>query len=231
MSEKLALAAEEGDLRQCEFVVRSGADPNSPDFEYSPLYAASKGGHLQVCLFLIPLVENIDYQWDRHPTALYVAAELGHKRIVQLLVENGADVNAFNKHKGTPLLAAVSKGHLEICHILVQRGADVRTKDSNGLSPAAVGIIKGRVEIVGFLVSKMSSEDVNSKDLIGEKTLLHFAAEKGIVDIAKMLIAAGAHPQAKDKLGQTSLFLAASNNRTEMRRYLASLSHNSSSKT
>ena len=165
---------------------------------------------------------NINYQWDRYSTPIHEACELGQLEICIFLIESGANVNIANHEGVFPIAAAVQKGHKLVCEALVKAGSRIDMVDSNGMGLLSLAVIKGRIDCVSYLVT-LPGINLEERDTTQKKTALHLCAERGKLPIAKVLIDAGCDIRAKDFKGQTPLFLAAANNKTEMRRYLASL--------
>ncbi len=78
-------------------------------------------------------------------------------------------------------------------------------EQSNYATPLMDAVKKNNVSEVQKFIK--SGADVNEKDDYGE-TALHFAADMGAVDIAKILIQHGANVNAKDRNGSTPLMAA-----------------------
>jgi len=139
---------------------------------------------------------------DEGETLLYHAAAAGKADVVELLLAKGADPKAANDRGITPLYAAAQAGHPAALKALLARKADpnARTKDGDTPLHAAINHVPGTaihpgcVEAVKLLIA--AGADVNAKAK-QDDTPLHLAAKHGHRDIAELLLAAKADPNAK----------------------------------
>lgn len=107
----LTVAVEVGDIGMCRILLSSGADPNFPPSELSPLRLAVMGDYEQANLRL----------WGKpltNPNANRV-----FDQILELLISYGADVNTVSKYTGTPLNLARSRDRTTAVEILLRHGA------------------------------------------------------------------------------------------------------------
>jgi ankyrin repeat protein len=109
-------------------------------------------------------------------------------------------VPAWEGH--TPLSLAAGGGHLEIVRLLLAHGADLNpvSADGSALLMAAYG---GRETTVALLLEHGADPNVASKS--GETPLMA-AAFKGLTQIGRMLIDAGAGLDARTTTGTTDFF-------------------------
>jgi ankyrin repeat protein len=135
--------------------------------------------------------------WGGRPTAVTLAAEWGRIDVLRFLLEYGADPDGgpAEYDRWPPLLCAISKGHPEAARLLIEHGARV-----DAFAAAALGD-------AGRMAAILSDDpDAVSRTGPNRATPLHFATA---VDVARMLIAAGADPEAVDQHGMTPLRTAA----------------------
>jgi ankyrin repeat protein len=109
-------AALEGDLIEVQRLV--GQDPGLLNAKYggvgfTPLIAASMGGHVNVARWLVDKGAPVDEQTDRGWTAMWCASFAGQAPAVRLLVEEGADPTIATTLTGsTPLTISSEEGYL-----------------------------------------------------------------------------------------------------------------------
>ena len=118
---------------------------------------------------------------------------------VRSLLAAGADAN--EKVRGDyPLNIAATIGPSEMVTILIEAGAGLEQPGHDGFHPLHNAVIFGGKEIVALLIQKGAV--VDAKEKWGRTPLLSFAATGGTdIEIARMLLAAGADPRiesAKD---------------------------------
>lgn len=151
-------------------------------------------------------------------TALYQAAENGDIDAVRLLLDYGADVNLGRE---TPLIAALydrSKNTHAIVQLLLDNGADVhRCTDIALHSPIMLAAVN-HPQCLQLLID--AGADINyvcrgTTDYY-QYTALLWAAEEGITESVKILLANGADIHAKNKRGRTALDLSMMGQHTEI---------------
>lgn len=106
---------------------------------------------------------------------------------VRLLLEEGVNVNQRNSAGATPLHRVTSTGNLEIAKMLIENQANAEAKTKNGSTPLHTAVMapEPSAEMVTLILDQWVN--VDEQDNFG-KTALHFAAEKGNVEITQILI-------------------------------------------
>lgn len=87
-------AAEKGDLKEIDFLLKAGWDINSNDYwAQTPLMWACVNGQLRTVKYLIKRGANIELPNKWGETPAFVAAKQKNKPILKFLIKNGANVN------------------------------------------------------------------------------------------------------------------------------------------
>ena len=134
---------------------------------------------------------------------LLAAAERGEVDLVRTLLEVGTATTARDRRRSTPgwtpLMLATGSGHTDVVELLLSVDADVHATDD----PDAEHKMQ-----VNAMAETMGTEEISAEGLPLGRTALHAAAARGHVAIARMLIEAGAAPDAADYAGGRPLMLA-----------------------
>lgn len=124
-------------------------------------------------------------------TPLTIAAEKGNMEIIKMLVEDGkAVVNDPSSYGVTPLIAAAAAGNDKVVEYLIAQGADVTAKDDLGKTALIYAIGFDNPTLISSLI-KLDNKAVNLPDNSGNTPLI-YAAQKGLVNNIKLLLANGA---------------------------------------
>eukprot|EP00438_Fugacium_kawagutii_P031022 Skav233083 [mRNA] locus=scaffold4078:152921:154192:+ [translate_table: standard] len=168
---------------------------------------------------------------------LSIAASRGHVNIAELLLEAGAAPDQVNGNGVTPLFIAAGRGFVKIARLLLEAGAIPDQARAHG-APAFFGAAhRENAEIVdmfrrlieaGATVAQATAilnGDGRDGDLAGlprldGSTPLLAAVEAGNVDIAQLLLEAGASPDQARRDGSTPLLVAAQTGNVDIARLL-----------
>ncbi|MCO5169993.1 MAG: ankyrin repeat domain-containing protein [Planctomycetes bacterium] len=219
-------AIRHGHLAAVEFVLAQGASPNLPTLAgRSPLEMAEALGQAAIAERLraaggAPL--------DRDALNLYDAARFGFLDVARAKVVDETDVR-----RGAAFWAAASRGHVEVIHLLAPWAGDkaqealegaaardrvgaMRALLALGAAPDKLGFSgmgalhwaagRGALGALRELLRAGAKVDLKSK---GDRwTPLHRAVDEGRVEAARLLLEAGADPNALAADGSTPLSLA-----------------------
>ncbi|MSO20033.1 MAG: ankyrin repeat domain-containing protein [Acidobacteria bacterium] len=167
-------------------------------------------------------------------TALMWAAAGRHAGVVRMLIERSADVNARSKGNFTPLMFAAQQGDLESAQALLATGAHLNGPPSkDGLTPLLISSAAGHLAVAKLLLEK--GADVGAAERRGFTSLHYAAANRGMIELIKPLLAKGLSPNSqvtndigrvsdtfrKSEVGQTPFLLAAQAGNTQAMRLLA----------
>lgn len=124
---------------------------------------------------------------------LFTAIRNGEPGAVKAALRAGADPAAINSDGLTPLMYAVMTAGAPVMRVLLDNGASVNAAMPNGIT--ALHIAAYDLEKTSLLVERGAS--VNAATTAGETPLLVAVARPGTQEIAAMLVAKGADPNAK----------------------------------
>ncbi|WP_191014558.1 ankyrin repeat domain-containing protein [Treponema zioleckii] len=162
---------------------------------------------------LIKYKANVNQKDMYGDTVLHVATmNQVDVSVLQLLVDNGVSVNERNKQGVTPLALAIEQNVPSHVTFYAQNGADLYAEDMKGNSPLSKALESKSPEILKTLVTK---ENASSKDSEGN-TPLHIALQKNAsIEYVKYIVDAGADVNARNKNGDSVLFIAVQKNKKE----------------
>jgi ankyrin repeat protein len=159
---------------------------------------------------------------EHHRTPLHHAAALNRPEIARLLLDLGADLDATDDTGATPLAIAAREGATDVVAMLRQAGAAVDFMAALSLGqfdlaetmlredPSRIGpdgrdtialhlcVAKRNGAAVRWLIGH--GVDVNARRVLWDcdQTALHETAESGAIDMARLLLDAGADPNITD---------------------------------
>ena len=139
---------------------------------------------------------------------LHVAAFHGSTRLVAAVLAQGhIDMNERAPEGMTALMYAAQVGHSDVISMLVDNGADVSVLSDAGLTALMFSAQTGHLASAVLLVK--AGSDLHVADHRTGCTALHLAGFCGHSALVRMLIEAGANPDARAPDGATPLFQAA----------------------
>jgi len=155
---------------------------------------------------------------------LLIAAELGDKETMIKMLEAPPQEKKYDlaQSAGEALVKACEKGNLECATMLVDAGANVDLLNGKSIQRAAMN---GHLPLVKMLQEREA--DINAKSIFSEFAALHYAAQRGALDIVKFLVAKGADVDIRTHeencgvhSGWTALHFAADEGQVETCRFL-----------
>jgi ankyrin repeat protein len=156
--------------------------------------------------------------------ALYKAAEQGNRHQLYAVIFQARDtLNEKNPETGmTPLQAAKRNGHKQVARILINFGARVHEVNPNA-DPASVSLHaaseKGDPKFLAAVLP-LPTEKLNKRDPLSGLTPLMYAIRGNHVEVAKILIEAGADLNQCDANGTPPIAIATRDPNTTMLKLL-----------
>jgi ankyrin repeat protein len=192
-------AAKRGDIEAVKQYLADNANVNSKDSKgMTPLHAAAIRNHKEIAQLLIAKGADVNAKTIGQQTPMHAAAYNGYRNIIELLIEHGADVNSQIKLSGsfnnmTPLDFDLVYSHGKNSELLIEHGGITGAKPDTTIHEAAE---HGRsFDLKHHLIA---GADINARDENG-MTPIHLAVKHGHKAMTELLIAKGAHLNAKTK--------------------------------
>lgn len=215
-------AVRQDDLETAKLLIHSGANVQVPTrLGLTPLAIACANANLAMIKLLLASGAKPNFAGPNGETALMTAVNLGNIEPIQALLDGGADVNEKDKvAESTALMVAIREDHPEAVKLLIAHGADVNARTRIGAKPAprppnagggshGAGIIRGGVPERG-------QQDPTP----GGMSPLLYAARDGRIEIARMLVAAGADVNLAEANKINPLQMAIANDHVELAKFL-----------
>lgn len=216
---QLADAAERKDWPAITALLDAGADPDIPHGDgATALHWAVHWDNLTAVDALLEAGAHVDAANDHGVTPLFLASENGSMAVARALLAADANPNATLPAQGeTILMASALTGSTEIVQMLLGRGADVNARTTKSGQTALMWAISERhTETARHLIEH--GADVHARST-GHYTPMLFAAQQGSVEIATMLLSAGASVNQVG-IGPAPLVVAIDRGRVPLARFL-----------
>ncbi|KIE05127.1 hypothetical protein NF27_EY02230 [Candidatus Jidaibacter acanthamoeba] len=177
--------------------------PNDNNTEYSKAFLkAIENDHKETAEMLLSKGLNIDIQGELGYKTLIAAAKTGSVELVSIALNNGIDPDKQDKFGYTALMYAAENGHIEVVAKLLNKKANINAYRNDNRTALMLAVKKEYKEIVKLLLD--NDANPNTRDVFSFKTSLIIAAENGNLEIAALLIKAGADINITDNHGRTA---------------------------
>ena len=214
-------AAEKGDARLLESLIKSGADVNEKDDDGQvALISAAGSGHSDCVKSLLEAGANVNIEDNEGDSALHLAADNGHLQCLDLLIKAGANVNTNKKKNSedkdsgnddsenedrilsTPLLVAVTKNNFECVQRLIEAGADVNIATKSGQTPLNCAAGKGHSQCLQLLIQAGADVNLSTEMELEFFGMMNWSAVTAASlndssDCLDILLKAGANPDGE----------------------------------
>ena len=139
--------------------------------------------------------------------ALHVACCRGQKEIADILLSGGARPNVVNNDLLTPLhyVAAAQNDQPVLAELLCSFHAKINMMTWRHVRPLHCAAVQGNVGVVDVLLDHLVVVDAADEK---KNTALHYAVHRGFYTIVRLLLRAGANPNAFNDLRWTPLHCA-----------------------
>lgn len=212
------------DLQGVRRLLASGADANSlTERGISALSLAIANGNVAMVEVLLKAGANPLQLEPTGETPLMMAAQVGELPVVEVLLARHVPVDTKESVYGqTALMYAARAGHAAIVKALLRAGASPNVATKVGEAPAfiAPNSVPGFGFGVGILRGGVPADRGRREPAPGGMTPLHYAARHNHLEVARLLLQAGARLNAREANDITPLLMAISNNGMAVARYL-----------
>ncbi len=226
----LMVASSQGNLDMVRLLVEKGANMSQTNKKgLKPAEIAVEHSHFDILNYFIDVMgeDVLDQKYKKLPKRFLNAVVSGNLEMVQAMIESGIDVNASDTKGVTPLMAASFKGHEKLVQYFIDYGADLTQKSKEGLTAMDYAIQKEKYEIARIIKKAIENEQKNPRIFsIIEKGNVHHlerfiehgfnvnmvneegdsplmkAIGKADLEMAKILLSAGADMKIQNKKGE-----------------------------
>ncbi|UJR10135.1 hypothetical protein I4U23_014354 [Adineta vaga] len=148
-------------------------------------------------------------------TIFHYATWQDHPQLLELFLEHVNDLEVRDGLGWTPLMTAVQRDSKENVKLLLKYGAKVDCDTVQGMDLIANAMHYNDIELIQILMDH-GAQVSSSSGCQNGCYLLHFAADDGLLDIAKLFIERGKIPiNTLDQSGWSPLHIAAGHNHLE----------------
>jgi ankyrin repeat protein len=197
-SSALAWAVYRDDSAMADMLLAAGADANAAnDYGVTPLHLACANGNDDIVRSLLEAGAEPDRAKLTGETVLMTCAASGNLNAVRRLLDHGADPNAAEDAEDqTALMWATAGGHAGVVKELIGAGANVEARSRLIDEPEPYVNSTPGLTVFG----SNYPPTVRFPGQTGGFTALYFAAQRGVVESARVLLDAGAdvnspHPE------------------------------------
>ena len=207
----LALACLNASIEMVDLLLEAGADPNVERTSgVTPLMTAARVGHVGVVRRLLRAgADPTAAEATRGQTALMWAVAENHPQVAEVLLETGGGATARSTNGFTPLQFAAQQGNVDVARLLLAAGAGVNEAAPDGIGgdTNARALFKADTEASALLVAIDSGHGDMARFLLARgadpnhsgagRTPLHAATQREMPDVVRVLLEAGADPDAR----------------------------------
>ena len=165
-----------------------------------PLVRAAAAGDAKSVSALLAQRHDPNARTGDGSTALHWAVRAEDLGAVTALLRAGAQVSTPNALGVTPAYLAAESGNAAILRRLLDAGADVKSVDASGDTLLMAAVRAGSADAVDLLLERGAA--VNAGDPQFGHTALMWAARRNDTAIMKRILARGAEPDARTRVGE-----------------------------
>jgi ankyrin repeat protein len=195
----------------CLALVQASADVDAQNYNgQTALHLATQQASLNTVFYLLGAEADPNIRDNNGNTCAHLAIKNGHIEILKMLMlDSRTDTSISDNEENTVLHVALKLGHHNLIPIMLPRARDLTRQNASGCS-VIIEAIKSQLEDIALEMLKTCPSLVHTAthDLV---TPLHLAAERGMTNLTKQLLIAGAQVDATDSTGLTPSLYCAKN--------------------
>lgn len=193
------------------------------EYNLTPLHYAAMKSNIAAIQALIKLKANVDAEDVNEMTPLLLACVHGSEEVIQELIKANSDVTKRDLRLNTVFHIVALRGEPDYLKMMMEHDPIEAIKALNKLNNE--GKTPMRLTVEGnhpeTLTKILEMESKNSqKWMVREKEMIHFAAQKGYLEIIKALIEAGGNKNEPNSEKALPLHVAAKMNQLDCVEYL-----------
>jgi ankyrin repeat protein len=160
---------------------------------------------------------------------LYDFSNTGNVEVIEYILKNatkiGFDLFAPLVRPYSPVQIAMQLGHFHVVKVFLQFDESLASYPNYaGDMLLHMAVSKSSTQMTEFLIQK-AGHTINSKNIQGQ-TPLHYAANKGSLDLVRLLVKNGAQINSKDHTNKNPIFYAYQKNHENVVEFLATYNVN-----
>lgn len=196
------------DAARLRHFLAQGEDVNGKDsYQTTPLLAAARHGHLDLCEILVAEGADVNLCGVRQQSPLMEAVAGKSEAIVELLLAQGAEPRHVADGRHTALWEAIfTVNSPAMVRRLLAAGVSASEAYDSGETALLLAAHYDRREIIDILLNAFADPRACTRD---QNTLLHLASYHRDVELARRLLLLGLDVNAGNSYGQTPLIQAA----------------------
>ena len=159
----------------------------------SPMHLAAERGNFELCLHIIGRLEDKNPKDFLGKTPLHWAAKRGHYSVCKLILEKNTNRNPKDNAGITPLHLAAAQSHLELFKLItnkLENSSEKNTKTFYGNTALhfVVAAAQCDLELCKVIIKNLENNSDKNPENADGITPLHLAAEKGNLELCKLIV-------------------------------------------
>lgn len=205
-------------------LIKAQAEIDSPNaYGLTPLHYAAMKSNIAAVETLIKRNANVDAEDVNAMTPLLLACVHGSQEVIELLIDAKSDITKRDLRLNTVFHIVALRGEPEYLKMMLNHDKEaaksaLNKENNEGKTPLRMAVEGNHPQTLKKIL-ELEKEN-KQKWMIREKDLIHFAAEKGYLEIIEALVEAGGNKNEQNSEKTLPLHVAAKTNQLEVVKYL-----------